>query len=190
MAYNVIHYLLTSRKVQPVGSFGTQPRLTASLVFLRCIAFLIDAAIFFVFSGVLFDPSTWSSMLELVAHISAMFTLHPWIFHPEHIPMLTEIVYRIVGMYAHIFFAVYIFLTVLEAYKGQTPGKFIVGLRVVKTDGRKLDLIESGIRNAGKVFLLPLDLIIGILFYAKRGYLRFFDFYTDVTVERVLSLKR
>ena len=73
----------------------------------------------------------------------------------------------------------------MEAYKGQTPGKYLMKIRVVKKGGLRLGIVESGIRNAGKIFLLPLDLIIGIIFFRKRGYIRFFDYYTDSVVERV-----
>lgn len=93
-------------------------------------------------------------------------------------------------MYSHILFAVLIYFTLLEAYKGQTPGKYLLGIRVVKVGGLKMGLLESGIRNMGKVFLLPFDLLVGIIFYRKHGYLRFFDYYTKVSVERVKLIKR
>ncbi len=101
--------------------------------------------------------------------------------------MIGEVLYRAVAIYSHIFFAVFIFLTMLEAYKGQTPGKYIMGIRVVKVSGEKMGILESGIRNAGKVFLLPLDLIVGVIFYSRKGYIRFFDYYTGVTVERIIK---
>ena len=60
----------------------------------------------------------------------------------------------------------------------------MMGIRVVKRNGRRLDLVEAGIRNAGKVFLLPIDLALGVLF-VKRGYVRYTDYYVDAVVERV-----
>jgi uncharacterized RDD family membrane protein YckC len=104
----------------------------------------------------------------------------------EHLTLFGEATIRLVGIYSHVFFAVYIFLTLLEAYKGQTPGKYLFRIRVVKIGGLKLGLIESAIRNAGKVFLLPLDLIVGVLLFSRKGFIRFFDYYTDTIVEKVI----
>ncbi|MEM4314802.1 MAG: RDD family protein [Nitrososphaerota archaeon] len=162
-----------------------KPALTPNLLAKRVTAFLVDGLIFFVFSGVWLDPFLWSALLQLTTHISELKVLHPWLFHPEHIPEIGELIFRVVGSYSHIFFAVFITLTLLDAYKGQTPGRYLLGIRVVTVANRRLDLVEAGIRNIGKVFLLPLDLIIGLLFFYKRGYIRFFDYYTKSKVEKV-----
>ncbi len=161
------------------------PKLTSEIVTRRIAALLVDALVFFTFTGVFLDTVLWGLVFELFGHFSQVFTLHPWIFHLEHIPMSGELATRVVGIYAHIFFAIFIVLSLLEAFKGQTPGKFLLGIRVIKDNGEKIGLLEAGIRNSGKIFLLPLDLIIGLLFYRKRGYLRFFDYYTEVHVELV-----
>ncbi|MDJ0270843.1 MAG: RDD family protein [Aigarchaeota archaeon] len=99
--------------------------------------------------------------------------------------MAGEVIYRLVSAYAHVFFAVYIFMTALEAYKGQTPGKYLKKIRVIKTNGGKISLLESAIRNGGKFFLLLLDVIIGLLFFSKKGYLRFFDYYIEAVIEKM-----
>jgi uncharacterized RDD family membrane protein YckC len=162
-----------------------RPKLTASLLAKRVAAFLIDALTFFVFTGMAFDPVLWSLVSESVSHLAATMQLHPWLFHPEHLPMFGEVVYRMIGIYSHILFAVFIFFTLLEAFKGQTLGKYLLDIRVVKTTGGKVGLLEAGIRNLGKVFLLPLDLLLGLLLYRQTGFIRFFDYYTQVTVEEV-----
>ncbi len=155
-------------------------------IFLRRIgAFLIDTIVFFIFSGVFLDPKLWEVVMPTIRHLMSIIDLHPWILHPEHLTLFSEGIFRLVGVYSHIFFAVYIFITLLEAYKGQTPGKYVLKIRVVKIGGLRLNLIESAIRNAGKVFLLPLDLIVGIIFLRKRGFIRFFDYYTDSIIEKV-----
>lgn len=185
LAVRVLHTvrqgLPSTHSVRPVAV-----PLTAGLVGLRIGAFVLDALIFFVFTGVFFDPVLWSSFQEAILHLSLLAEPHPWLFHPEHLSMLTDVAFRLVGVYAHIFFAVYIFITTMEAFKGQTPGKYVFGVRVVKVGGSKVGLLESAIRNAGKVFLLPLDLMIGLIFYSRRGFIRFFDYYTESTIERVV----
>jgi uncharacterized RDD family membrane protein YckC/DNA-binding HxlR family transcriptional regulator len=62
--------------------------------------------------------------------------------------------------------------TLLEGFKGQTIGKIIVGLHVVRTDGKRVSYEHAAVRNFGKAFLLPLDLLIEL---HNKPYLRFFD---------------
>lgn len=187
LAYIVIRNACTD--LQSVGKLPSgEIRLTVKkgIVGRRILAFSLDAVIFFVFTGIFLDPLLYNAVFEFMTHMSALFGLYPWVVHPEHLTMLGDLALRTVELYAHIFFAILIFVTFLEAYRGQSLGKYIIGIRVVKVGGRKIGLIESGIRNAGKIFLLPLDLIVG-LFYIKRGYLRFFDYFTDTTVEKVVQ---
>lgn len=183
LAYSIMHSVRRSLASAP-PSFKSG--LSKDILMRRILAFLTDSFIFFIFTGVFLDVQLWEILYKLSSHLRETINLHPWIFHAEHIPMIGEVMFRIVNAYAHIFFAVYIFITLLEAYKGQTPGKYLFKIRVVKSGGLKLGLVESGIRNAGKVFLLPLDLIVGIISFRRRGYIRFFDYYVDATIEKVL----
>jgi len=173
------------RKIENLPILVRKAILNRELIFRRIAAFLIDSLLFLLFTGVFLDPVLFSSFEEVISHFSRIFELHPWIFHPEHLPMIREIIYRTVAIYSHIFFAIYIFITLLEAYKGQTPGKYIMRIRVVKLSGEKIGIVESGIRNAGKIFLLSLDLILGIIIFSRKGFIRFFDYYTESTVELV-----
>jgi uncharacterized RDD family membrane protein YckC len=190
LAHSLMHTAHESLRVKRGIELTPVPTLSKGIVLRRSTAFLLDVFIFFIFTGVFLDPAIWSYLSEFVGHIAKVVELHPWIFHPEHLPMIGQLSARFIAVYAHILFAVVIYFTLLEAYKGQTPGKYLLGIRVVKVGGLKMGLLESGIRNMGKVFLLPLDLLVGIIFYRKRGYLRFFDYYTEVTVERVKLIKR
>lgn len=160
-------------------------RLTGNIVVRRAIAFIIDVLLFLTATGIIFDPLLWSLLETMVFHATSIFRGHPWIFHLEHFKLFYETLYRAIAAYSHAFFAMFIFFTLLETYKGQTPGKHLTGLRVVKRNGRRLDLVEAAIRNAGKLFLLPVDLAIGVILYSRRGYLRYTDYYIDAIVERV-----
>ncbi len=76
----------------------------------------------------------------------------------------------------------------MESATGQTIGKYILKIRAVKDSGRKLDLAESTIRNVGKIYLLPLDLLDGLLFYySKKGYIRFT---CHITKSKVIDLEK
>jgi len=82
-----------------------------------------------------------------------------------------------------IFFLVlfWIYLTLLEGFAGQSLGKRIAGLRTVRIDGKNLFYDHAAVRNFGKIFLLPLDLIIGLKLKDKR-FIRYFDKFAGTTV--------
>ncbi len=80
----------------------------------------------------------------------------------------------------------YVYFVIMETYSGQTIGKYVMKIRVVKTNGDKVNVLECAIRNIGKVFFLPFDVLVGVLFYRKKGYIKFFDYYTKTTVEKVV----
>ena len=71
--------------------------------------------------------------------------------------------------------------TLLESFNGQTLGKRFLGLKVVKTDGKKLSYDQDAVRNFGKAFLLPFDLAAGLHLKDKK-FLRYFDKYAGTTV--------
>jgi uncharacterized RDD family membrane protein YckC len=76
----------------------------------------------------------------------------------------------------------------MESATGQTIGKYVMKIRAVKESGRKLDLAESTIRNVGKIYLLPLDCLVGLLFYyRKNGYIRFTCY---ITRSKVIDLEK
>ncbi len=80
----------------------------------------------------------------------------------------------------------YVYFVIMETYSGQTIGKYVMKIRVVKTNGDKVNVLECAIRNIGKVFFLPFDVLVGLLFYSKKGYIKFFDYYTKTKVEKVI----
>jgi uncharacterized RDD family membrane protein YckC/DNA-binding transcriptional ArsR family regulator len=75
----------------------------------------------------------------------------------------------------------WIYFTLLEGFAGQSLGKRIVGLTVVRIDGKKLFYDAAAVRNFGKIFLLPFDLLFGLRLKDER-YLRYFDKFAGTTV--------
>lgn len=73
----------------------------------------------------------------------------------------------------------FVYSTLLEGFNGQTLGKRLVGLKVVRLDGKALDYEHSAVRNFGKTFLLPLDLLVGL---RHEKFLRYFDKFAGTTV--------
>lgn len=162
-----------------VESLDDAPReaLAPGMVLRRSTAFIIDIMLFFIATGALLDRA----LLAGLAGIGSALIAQDLQSLVHSMQMLVE---RSLIGYSNVFFASYIFLTLTEAYKGQTPGKHLLGLRVVRIDGGRLSLVEAGIRNAGKVFLLPVDLALGLLLYRRHGYLKFTDYYTRTVVIR------
>jgi uncharacterized RDD family membrane protein YckC/DNA-binding transcriptional ArsR family regulator len=75
----------------------------------------------------------------------------------------------------------WIYLTLLEGFAGQTLGKRLIGLKVVTTNGKRLMYDQAAVRNFGVAFLLPVDLFIGIRLKDKR-YIRYFEKFSGTTV--------
>lgn len=73
------------------------------------------------------------------------------------------------------------YLTLLEGFAGQSLGKRIIGLRVVRVDGKKLSYDNAAVRNFGKAFLLPFDLLFGFRLKDKR-FARYFDKFAGTMV--------
>jgi uncharacterized RDD family membrane protein YckC/DNA-binding transcriptional ArsR family regulator len=121
----------------------------------RAMAFLIDFAI--AFAVFLALPNTFSLFAKGVA---ALLDLN-------------------VILFSLVLF--WIYFTLLEGFAGQSLGKRIVGLTVVRVDGKKLFYDGAAVRNFGKVFLLPFDLLFGLRLKDER-YLRYFDKFAGTIV--------
>ncbi len=121
----------------------------------RAAAFLIDLAIALVlFMAV---PNVFSS---ITTGVSALLSFNSLIFF---------------------LLLLWMYLTLLEGFAGQTLGKRIVGLKVVTVDGKRLFYDHAAVRNFGIAFLLPVDLLIGLRIDDKR-YIRYFDKFARTTV--------
>jgi uncharacterized RDD family membrane protein YckC len=75
----------------------------------------------------------------------------------------------------------WVYSTLLEGFNGQSLGKRVIGLKVVRTDGKKISYDHAAIRNFGKAFLMPIDIIVG--FQLKNPeFIRYFDKFAGTTV--------
>jgi uncharacterized RDD family membrane protein YckC len=75
----------------------------------------------------------------------------------------------------------WVYSTLLEGFNGQSLGKRLTGLKAVRTDGKKLSYDHAAIRNFGKAFLLPFDIIAGLRVKNKE-FIRYFDKFAGTTV--------
>ena len=77
----------------------------------------------------------------------------------------------------------WLYSTLLEGFNGQSLGKRAMGLKVVRTDGKKMSYDHAAIRNFGKILpLLPFDLVIGIWRIPDKTFMRYFDKFAGTTV--------
>jgi uncharacterized RDD family membrane protein YckC len=76
----------------------------------------------------------------------------------------------------------WLYSTLLEGFNGQSLGKRVMGLKVVRTDGKKMSYDHAAVRNFGKILpLLPFDLLIGWRI-KNSTFMRYFDKFAGTTV--------
>jgi uncharacterized RDD family membrane protein YckC len=76
----------------------------------------------------------------------------------------------------------WVYSTLLEGFGGQSLGKKLVGLVVIRVDGKKMFYDLAAVRNFGKIFIiLPFDLLAGHRIKDKR-FIRYFDKFAGTTV--------
>jgi uncharacterized RDD family membrane protein YckC len=125
----------------------------------RALAFLIDFALIFA--------------------ITAAITFLPVILLPAVANFISDrvsaLLYITVGL-------LWVYSTLLEGFNGQSIGKRVIGLKVVRTDGKKMSYDHAAVRNFGKVLpLLPFDLIYGWRI-KNSAFMRYFDKFAGTTV--------
>jgi uncharacterized RDD family membrane protein YckC len=87
---------------------------------------------------------------------------------------LSAVLFITLGMF-------WVYSTLLEGFVGQSLGKRLLGLKVVRTDGKKMPYDHAAIRNFGKAFLLPFDIIVGMRL-KNVEFMRYFDKFAGTTV--------
>ena len=124
----------------------------------RVLAFLFDFSMIFAITILITLPSTLSLLM-----VGGIFR-----FDASTIIVLTLAL-------------LWVYSTLLEGFASQTLGKRIVGLKVVRIDDKRLSYDQAAVRNFGKAFLLPFDLLIGLRLKDER-FVRYFDKFAGTTV--------
>ena len=75
----------------------------------------------------------------------------------------------------------WVYLTLLEGFSGQTLGKVLTRIKVIRVNDENVSYDHAAVRNFGKVFLLPFDLAFGLRLKDSR-FIRFFDKFSGTTV--------
>ena len=123
----------------------------------RFFAYLVDLAIILLITMVIMFPQS--------LHILTTNLLSP---------ELSAVLFITIGLF-------WVYSTLLEGFNGQTLGKRLLGLKAIKTDGKNLSYDHAAIRNFGKSFLLPFDIVIGLQL-KNPEFIRYFDKFAGTTV--------
>lgn len=124
----------------------------------RVSAFVIDFALMLAITEIVFLPQVLS--VSITTYLTAG---------------TSTVLFITVGL-------LWLYSTLLEGFNGQSIGKRIMGLKVVRTDGKKMSYDHAAIRNFGKVLpLLPFDLIVGWRL-KNATFMRYFDKFAGTTV--------
>jgi uncharacterized RDD family membrane protein YckC len=123
----------------------------------RFFAYLVDLAIILLITVVIMFPQS--------LHILTTNLLSP---------ELSAVLFITIGLF-------WVYSTLLEGFNGQTLGKRLLGLKAIKTDGKNLSYDHAAIRNFGKSFLLPFDIVIGLQL-KNPEFIRYFDKFAGTTV--------
>jgi uncharacterized RDD family membrane protein YckC len=123
----------------------------------RVQAYLVDLALILLITGVILFPQF-------------VYTLTTNLLSAE----LSAVLFITLGLF-------WVYSTLLEGFNGQSLGKRLLGLKVVRTDGKNVSYDHAAIRNFGKAFLLPFDIIVGMRL-KNAEFIRYFDKFAGTTV--------
>jgi len=124
----------------------------------RGLAFVIDFALISAITAIILFPEVFSVSMETFLTVGTSTGL-----------------FIIVGL-------LWLYSTLLEGFNGQTIGKRVMGLKAVRTNGKKMFYDYAAIRNFGKILpLLPFDLIVG-WGLKNANFMRYFDKFAGTTV--------
>ena len=79
--------------------------------------------------------------------------------------------------------ALFLYWTYTEGTTGQSIGKKIMKIKVTDLEGEPIDVSKSMYQALGKAFLLPLDVIVGLLMYQDKEQ-RLFNYLSETIVIR------
>lgn len=79
--------------------------------------------------------------------------------------------------------ALFLYWTYTEGTTGQSIGKKIMKIKVTDLEGEPIDVSKSMYQALGKAFLLPLDVIVGLMMYQDKEQ-RLFNYLSETIVVR------
>jgi uncharacterized RDD family membrane protein YckC/DNA-binding HxlR family transcriptional regulator len=124
----------------------------------------------------LIDFSLMLAITMTIRFLPEVFSLS----YTEFVEMISYVLFITIGLH-------WLYSTLLEGFNGQSLGKRILRMKVVRTDGKKMSYDHAAVRNFGKILpILPFDLFLGWRLKNKT-FLRYFDKFAGTTVIDLLS---
>ena len=150
----------------PAAGAPSQPAVASGVVLAywweRFLAYFIDAIII----------SVVATIINFVTGL-ALSAISGW---PTWIPFL--------NLNGVLLFLYWMLMEGSRSQHGQSFGKMIMRIKVVKIDGAALTMGDAAIESVGKAFLLPIDLLIGWILHPRRRQ-RIFNYITRTVVVKV-----
>jgi uncharacterized RDD family membrane protein YckC len=78
----------------------------------------------------------------------------------------------------------FLYWMLMDAAYGQSIGKIIMRIRVAQLNGERVDVSRAALESVGKTFLLPIDCILGWIFYPRKRQ-RIFNYLSGTIVIRI-----
>lgn len=75
----------------------------------------------------------------------------------------------------------FLYWTFMEGLYGQSIGKMALKIKVVRVDDKPMDITTAAIESIGKAFILPIDLILGLILYPQKQQ-RLFNYISNTIV--------
>ena len=124
----------------------------------RALAFIVDFAIILAITlAIMFIPQVFSMSITTVSG------------------SISTVLFVTIGL-------LWLYSTLLEGFNGQSIGKRITGLKVIRTDGKRMSYDHAAVRNFGKVLpLLLFDIYFGWRL-KNITFKRYFDKFSGTTV--------
>jgi uncharacterized RDD family membrane protein YckC len=150
--------------VVATGQPEAQSSFNLALWWERFVAWIIDVAIIWAFGLILGffallagSPFDFSNTLGWPSWISLFFN------------------FSLEGVF------LFLYWMFMEGSSGQSFGKIVMRLKVVRSDGTPINMGWAAVESAGKAFFLPLDLLIGWILYTRRRQ-RVFNYLSQTVV--------
>lgn len=149
----------------------------------RLVAFIIDNIVIGATVLILVLP-----MLLLMVLLNVPFSSSPgYTWNPSPMALAVFIPVALITVVSVVIVALGYYI-VLEGHFGYTLGKYLLGLRVLKTDGARIGYKEALLRNLSKYInnLIVIDTLIMLIFFNKEKQ-RGFDKIANTMVVHVRS---
>jgi uncharacterized RDD family membrane protein YckC len=75
----------------------------------------------------------------------------------------------------------FFYWTLLEGYRGQSFGKMFLKIAVTGSSGEPIGFRDAAVESLGKAFVLPLDILLGLIFFQIKRQ-RLFNWISNTMV--------